>query len=284
MRALARFWDGDVAYSFRRSPVAVVSALVLATLLAGSMFAGWLAPYNPFDLASLNLMDSLKPPAFTAEGEWDHLLGTDGQGRDVLSGIMHGARISFTVGICAVAFAVVVGVTVGLVVGFLVSFVRRALRSAVLDTSISLITPFAAFLIGELLHGSGVLAVVVTGLYLGYRAPVVSSAEARVAERLNWRTFAFLLENAVFLLIGLQTSWIVGEVSESPLSTATIVAACVATLAAVIVLRYFEDLTEVRTAAELGISRGAVKSMSRQALQRLRVLAPELADLVGADT
>jgi len=104
--------------------------------------------------------------------------------------------------------AVLVGVAIGLVVGFLVSFVRRALRSAVLDTSISLITPFAAFLIAELLHGSGVLAVVVTGLYLGFRAPVVSSAEARVAERLNWRTIQFLLENAVFLFIGLNLNGI----------------------------------------------------------------------------
>ena len=98
--------------------------------------------------------------------------------------------------------------SVGVAVGFargVPGLVRASrLHSAVLDTSISLITPFAAFLIGELLHGSGVLAVVVAGLYLGFRAPAVSSAEARVAERLNWRTIQFLLENAVFLFIGLN--------------------------------------------------------------------------------
>ena len=81
---------------------------------------------------------------------------------------------------------------------------RSRLHSAVLDTSLTLVTPFAAFLLGQVLHGSGVLAVVIAGLYLGYRAPVVSSAEARVAERLNWRTIQFLLENAVFLFIGLN--------------------------------------------------------------------------------
>src|SRR5918993_709338 len=113
--------------------------------------------------------------------------------------------------------AVVVGVAVGLAVGVLVSFVRRILRSAVLDTSVSLITPFAAFLIAEPLHGSGVLAVVVTGLYLGFRAPVVSSAEARVAERLNWRTIQFLLENAVFLFIGLNLNGILaGAIRTGP--------------------------------------------------------------------
>ena len=148
MRALARFWDGDVAYSFRRSPVAVLSALVLAMLLIGSMFAGWLAPYNPFDLASLNLMDSLKPPAFTAEGDWDHVLGTDGQGRDVLSGIMHGARISFIVSICAVVFAVVVGVAVGLVAGYAGGVVDAALMR-VADVQLS----FPAILIALLVDG-----------------------------------------------------------------------------------------------------------------------------------
>ena len=100
--------------------------------------------------------------------------------------------------------AVAVGIGVGFAVGWIVSLVRSRLHSAVLDTSLTLVTPFAAFLLGELLHGSGVLAVVIAGLYLGFRAPAVSSAEARVAERLNWRTIQFLLENAVFLFIGLN--------------------------------------------------------------------------------
>lgn len=100
--------------------------------------------------------------------------------------------------------AVAVGIAVGLGAGWLVSVIRARLRSAVLDTSLTLVTPFGAFLLAETLHGSGVLAVVIAGLYLGFRAPSVASAEARVAERLNWRTIQFLLENAVFLFIGLN--------------------------------------------------------------------------------
>ncbi|GAA1932063.1 Na+/H+ antiporter [Microbacterium aoyamense] len=113
--------------------------------------------------------------------------------------------------------AVVVGVGVGSIVGWLVTLVRSRLRSAVLDTSLTLVTPFATFLIAALLHGSGVIAVVIAGLFLAYRAPAVASAEARVAERLNWRTIQFLLENAVFLFIGLNLSGVLaGAIRTGP--------------------------------------------------------------------
>ncbi|MGN6409664.1 MAG: cation:proton antiporter [Curtobacterium sp.] len=100
--------------------------------------------------------------------------------------------------------AVVGGVGVGLLVAFVMGAVRRRLSAAVLDTSLSLVTPYVAFLLAHGIGASGPLAVVVTGLFLGYRAPVLQSAEARLAESLNWRTVQFLLENAVFLLIGLS--------------------------------------------------------------------------------
>ncbi|WP_291056402.1 sodium:proton antiporter [Herbiconiux sp.] len=113
--------------------------------------------------------------------------------------------------------AVVVGVGVGFVMGFVIGFIRKHLRAPVLDTSLSLITPFIAFIPAQLLHGSGVLAVVVAGLYLGFRAPVIQTAEARIAESLNWRTIQFLLENAVFLFIGLSLFAIFqGAVADSP--------------------------------------------------------------------
>ncbi|PXA70820.1 Na+/H+ antiporter [Cryobacterium arcticum] len=113
--------------------------------------------------------------------------------------------------------AVVGGAGVGLVVGFMLAAIRKQLRAPVLDTSLSLITPFLAFILGELVHGSGVLAVVIAGLYLGYRAPVIQSAEARIAESINWRTIQFLLENAVFLFIGLNLESILeGAVSTGP--------------------------------------------------------------------
>ena len=86
--------------------------------------------------------------------------------------------------------------------------VRKHVTDPVLDTSVSLITPFIAYVVAEELHGSGVLAVVVAALLLGHKAPVLQTASSRIAERLNWNTIAFLLENTVFLLIGLQARWI----------------------------------------------------------------------------
>jgi peptide/nickel transport system permease protein len=117
--ALARAWDSDFLYSFRHSPVALVSALVLVVVVASAVFSHWLAPHDPFDLASLSLMDSFKPPVFTgADANWAYPLGTDDQGRDVLSGIMYGTRISLLVGVLAIGFALTVGITVGLVAGY----------------------------------------------------------------------------------------------------------------------------------------------------------------------
>ncbi len=115
---LARWWDSDLAYSFRRSPVAVAAALVLLLILGGAALAPWVAPHNPLDLASLNLMDSRIPPVWDAEGQWTFPLGTDDQGRDILSGILYGVRISLVIGVGAVLFAVVVGIAAGLVAGY----------------------------------------------------------------------------------------------------------------------------------------------------------------------
>ncbi len=117
VNALARFFDGDLFHNFRHSPVAVLSFLVALVCVLAAAFAPVLSPYDPFDLASLNLMDSFKPPVL-AGGDWSHVLGTDDQGRDVLSALMYGARISLEVGLSATVFAVVVGVAVGLVAGY----------------------------------------------------------------------------------------------------------------------------------------------------------------------
>lgn len=115
---LARALDSDLSYAFRRSPIAVASAVTVALLVIGAVFAPWLAPYNPMDAASLSLMDSFKPPVGMQNADWSNLLGTDNQGRDVLSTIMYSMRISLLVGCCAVLFAVVVGIAVGLLAGY----------------------------------------------------------------------------------------------------------------------------------------------------------------------
>jgi peptide/nickel transport system permease protein len=98
--------------------VTVVSAIVAAVCILGAVFAPWIAPHNPFDLASLNLSDAFKPPAWEEEGAREYLLGTDDQGRDVLSAIMYGARVSLLVGLSATLFATVLGVTLGLLAGY----------------------------------------------------------------------------------------------------------------------------------------------------------------------
>ncbi len=101
------------------------------------------------------------------------------------------------------------GLVIGVVVAQALSFVRARIDDPVLDTLLSFTAPFVAFLPAEAIHSSGVLAVVVTGLLLGHRAPVLQSATSRINETVNWRTVQFMLENAVFLLIGLQLRTIV---------------------------------------------------------------------------
>ena len=116
--ALARFFAGDVWYSFKRSPVAIVSALLVLLCAVSAAFAPWLAPHNPFDLSTLNLSDARLPPAWLPEGNRTYLLGTDDQGRDLLSAIMYGARISLVVGVASVLLSMVIGVGLGLLAGF----------------------------------------------------------------------------------------------------------------------------------------------------------------------
>ncbi|GAA1504647.1 Na+/H+ antiporter [Nocardioides humi] len=129
------------------------------------------------------------------------------------------------------------GVLVGGLTFLVVGFVRKRVTDPLLDTAISLVIPFAAYIAAEEIHASGVVAVVVAGLLLGHVAPLLQTAPSRIAERTNWRTIAYILENTVFLLIGLQADWLIREVGGSELGARTTVLACAATLAAVVVLR-----------------------------------------------
>ena len=112
-------WDHDLAYSFRRSPVAVAAAVLTVLCVGGALLAPWLAPQNPFDAATLDLNRAFAPPAWVAQGATNYPLGTDDQGRDILSTILYGARISLGVGLAAVLFALGLGVTLGLLSGYL---------------------------------------------------------------------------------------------------------------------------------------------------------------------
>lgn len=145
---LASAWDGDVAWSFRHSPVAIASLAIFAICVIAAFSAPWIAPHNPFDLRTLNLGDSLSPPRWIAGGKAAFLLGTDDQGRDVLSAIMFGARVSLLVGLASVAFALLLGVSLGLIAGYVGGKVD-ALIMRVADVQLS----FPAILIALLIDG-----------------------------------------------------------------------------------------------------------------------------------
>ncbi|WP_233265604.1 cation:proton antiporter [Leifsonia sp. AG29] len=134
--------------------------------------------------------------------------------------------------------AVVVGSGVGLAVAWIVAQVRKRLRSPVLDTSLALITPYLAFIPSQFLHGSGVLAVVSAGLYLGFRSPTIQTAEARIAETINWRTVSFLLENAVFLFIGLELRTILSGAFTSGITVPQTIGISVVVLIALVLARF----------------------------------------------
>ncbi len=129
------------------------------------------------------------------------------------------------------------GLAVGVLVAVVLIMVRRRLTDTVSDTTLSLVAPWVAFLPAEELHVSGVLAVVVTGLLLGHKAPVVQSAASRISERTYWRTIQHLLENGVFLLIGLQAYRIITDVADSELDLRTVLVACGGILLAVVLVR-----------------------------------------------
>jgi peptide/nickel transport system permease protein len=116
--ALVRAWHSDIAYSFRHSPVALGAAVVALICVGGAVLAPWIAPHDPFDLATVDLLDAFAPPAWMDGGKSAYLLGADDQGRDMLSAILYGARISLGVGLAAVALALVLGVGLGLAAGY----------------------------------------------------------------------------------------------------------------------------------------------------------------------
>ena len=149
MRAtLARFWDGDLAWSWRHTPVAMVATFLLIALLVAAFGAPWIAPHNPFDLATIDLLDALKPPVWLADGTTKYLLGTDSQGRDMLSALMYGTKVSLLIGLAAVAGAMSLGIVLGLISGYAGGRID-ALIMRVADVQLS----FPAILIALLIDG-----------------------------------------------------------------------------------------------------------------------------------
>ena len=148
MTRLAALVDSDLAWSFRHSPVAIVAAVVALACIVGAIGAPLLAPHDPFDLAKLDLLDAFAPPAWLAEGKTAFLFGTDDQGRDVLSAILYGTRISLAVGVASVVLSMLLGTALGLIAGY-AGGVIDAFIMRVADVQLS----FPAILIALLVDG-----------------------------------------------------------------------------------------------------------------------------------
>ena len=143
-----RVWDSDVFYSFRRSPVTIVAAFVTLILVGAAILAPWIAPYDPFNPASLNLMDGFTPPmSHSMTGNY-FLLGSDHQGRDMLSAILYGSRVSLFVGFSATLFAIVLGVGLGLTAGY-----RGGITDSIIMRIADIQLSFPAILIALLIFG-----------------------------------------------------------------------------------------------------------------------------------
>ncbi|MBP6754095.1 MAG: ABC transporter permease, partial [Alicycliphilus sp.] len=148
MNTLSRWYDSDVAHSFRSSPVAILAALIALVCAVCALFAGWVAPHNPFDLSTLELSDARLPPWWLEGGTSKYPLGTDDQGRDILSALIYGARISLIVGLASVLLSVVLGVALGLVAGF-----RGGWVDGLLMRMCDVMLSFPAILIALLIAG-----------------------------------------------------------------------------------------------------------------------------------
>ena len=116
---LARFLDNDLAYSFLRSPSAMIAGAVTLLFMLMALFAPWVAPFDPFDPSQISLWDGKLPPAWVDGGQSQYVLGTDNQGRDMLSTIIYGGRLSIIIGLAAVFLGMLLGVTLGVISGYM---------------------------------------------------------------------------------------------------------------------------------------------------------------------
>lgn len=153
LKAWRRFSrENELVYLFLRNRVAQLAALIAVVSVGAAAFANIIAPTNPYDIASIDIMDSLIPPAWSADGESRFIIGTDDQGRDLLSAILYGTRLSLIVGLLSIGFASVLGVTVGLMAGY---FGGRfdAIVMRIADVQLSLPAILVALLIDGIARG-----------------------------------------------------------------------------------------------------------------------------------
>lgn len=143
-----RVLDSDVVHSFKQSKVTMLAAFVTLGMIAVAMLAPFVAPHNPFDLSTISLLDARVPPVWTEDGDARFLLGTDDQGRDMLSTIIYGARLSLFVGFASVLLAAALGITLGLISGYIGGMVDSVIMR-IADVQLT----FPAILIALLIDG-----------------------------------------------------------------------------------------------------------------------------------
>jgi Na+/H+ antiporter len=242
------------AFRANRRPIALLSVgLVLFTTLVVAVVFHAVLPESPWAVG-VTLGAIVAPPDAVAATTVARRVGLPNRLVTILEGesLLNDATalVTYRIAITAVVTGTVSwfeagwrfvlactgGVVMGLAVAWLVRFLRKHLRDPLLDNLLSLLTPFAAYLAAESIDGSGVLAVVVTGLYLGYRGPEFITPAARLQSQAIWSMIEFLLQGVVFALIGLQLRDIVSALGNEPVSV--IVVTSEAVLAAVIVARF----------------------------------------------
>jgi Na+/H+ antiporter len=241
---------------FRRNvrPIALLSVgLVIFTTVVVGLIVSWLLPVLPL-AAAFALGAVVAPPDAVAATSIARRVGMPRRVVTILEGesLVNDATALVLLSTAVVAISSSVspwrvggefllaaggGVLAGVVVAIVLAKIRRRLTDPVQDTALSFLAPFIAYLAGEAIQGSGVLAVVVTGLLLGHKAPVIQTAASRISERTNWRTIQFLLENTVFLLIGMQASKIVNDATGGEIDSGRLVLVSAAVLLAVMVAR-----------------------------------------------
>ena len=287
-------------FDFRRNKLATVLmsvVLVVFTTLAVGWTTSLLLPGVAL-AACMALGAVVAPPDAVAAAALGRRLGLPRRVATLLEeeSLVNDATALITLGVAVAALtstpsplaiagefvlAVVGALVVGAVVSLVLISVRRHIRNPVLDTVLSFVAPYLAFVPAEAVHASGVLAVVVTGLAMAQCSPAVQTAASRLAEATNWRTIAFLLENAVFLLIGLQLPRLVADAADSDLTGLRIVAVCAAVLAATIVSRFvfvggvagLLRLATVASVRRLGWSRGVTVLVSWAGMRGVVTLA-----------
>ena len=148
---LKRIRHSDMWWSFTHNKTAMASAALLAILILTAIFAPLIAPQNPYDGAQLDMWQAELPPIWEDRGEWPFLLGTDTQGRDMLSAILYGTRISIVIGIASVALSLLIGMSAGLVSGFFGGFIDNFLMR-IGDITLSIPTILVAILVSTIVR------------------------------------------------------------------------------------------------------------------------------------